>query len=352
MPQTTFHTTYSNNQYLFLRAKNGSEGGLRGVVSYRFGFQGQEVDNEIKGEGNSVNYKYRVHDPRLGRFLSIDPLAPKYPHNSPYAFSENRVIDGIELEGLEWKSNNKWSNFVSVNDLKNGYGDSWFEHYGETYESMAGNIIPEYQKKYNGNLVIDCADLQFYTLTEFAFNNKLPIYISDHTSSQKRQAYDNDNYSYIDKEGKTVSITEGDWKTLATQIMNDYTSADLYSWCSNITNTIYNPIPHKNDPEGIDNKLNLLLIRRGDMVGFKYSGSYNNHAIYSAKLLFVDHKYVFEYVVYQGNEDGGKPVTVYKQTYWVYFPFERVSYQGGTPLLGNPEPKIVRWDFDLFDKHF
>ncbi len=69
--------------------------------NYRFGFQGQEQDNEIKGEGNSVNYKYRVHDPRLGRFLSIDPLAAKYPHNSPYAFSENRLIDGIELEGLE-----------------------------------------------------------------------------------------------------------------------------------------------------------------------------------------------------------------------------------------------------------
>jgi len=34
----------------------------------------------------------------------VDPLAPKYPHNSPYAFSENRVVDGVELEGLEWDS--------------------------------------------------------------------------------------------------------------------------------------------------------------------------------------------------------------------------------------------------------
>ncbi len=41
-------------------------------------------------------------DPRVGRFLSIDPLASEYPHNSPYAFSENRVIDGVELEGLEY----------------------------------------------------------------------------------------------------------------------------------------------------------------------------------------------------------------------------------------------------------
>ncbi len=69
---------------------------------YRYSFQGQEADHEIKGEGNSINYKYRMHDPRLGRFFAVDPLAPKYPHNSPYAFSENRVIDGVELEGLEW----------------------------------------------------------------------------------------------------------------------------------------------------------------------------------------------------------------------------------------------------------
>ena len=68
---------------------------------YRYGFQGQEQDDEIKGEGNSVNYKYRMHDPRIGRFFAVDPLAPDYPHNSPYAFSENRVIDALELEGLE-----------------------------------------------------------------------------------------------------------------------------------------------------------------------------------------------------------------------------------------------------------
>jgi hypothetical protein len=33
--------------------------------------------------------------------LSIDPLSGKYPHNSPYAFSENRVLDAFELEGRE-----------------------------------------------------------------------------------------------------------------------------------------------------------------------------------------------------------------------------------------------------------
>lgn len=72
------------------------------VGQYRYGFQGQERDDEVKGEGNSINYKYRMHDPRLGRFFAVDPLFRDYPHNSVYAFSENRVIDGVELEGLEY----------------------------------------------------------------------------------------------------------------------------------------------------------------------------------------------------------------------------------------------------------
>ena len=33
--------------------------------------------------------------------MSIDPLAEKYPYNGTYNFSENRVIDGREIEGLE-----------------------------------------------------------------------------------------------------------------------------------------------------------------------------------------------------------------------------------------------------------
>ncbi len=68
---------------------------------YRYGFQAQEKDDEIKGLGNSYNYTLRIHDPRLGRFLSIDPLSKGFPYNSPYAFSENRVIDAVELEGAE-----------------------------------------------------------------------------------------------------------------------------------------------------------------------------------------------------------------------------------------------------------
>jgi len=70
---------------------------------YRFGFNGMEKDNELKGIGNSYDFTFRAYDSRLGRFMGIDPLFKQFPWNSAYAFAENRVIDGVDLEGGEFK---------------------------------------------------------------------------------------------------------------------------------------------------------------------------------------------------------------------------------------------------------
>src|SRR5690554_6748485 len=69
--------------------------------NYRNSFQGQEHHDEIRGKGNYINYKYRGHDPRIGRLdWLIDPLAKDYPYYTPYQFSGNKLIHAIELEGL------------------------------------------------------------------------------------------------------------------------------------------------------------------------------------------------------------------------------------------------------------
>ncbi|MGV0752010.1 hypothetical protein [Empedobacter brevis] len=39
--------------------------------------------------------------PDIGRFFNVDPLSEKYAYQSHYSFSENRVVDARELEGLE-----------------------------------------------------------------------------------------------------------------------------------------------------------------------------------------------------------------------------------------------------------
>ena len=69
-------------------------------VPNRWKFQGQEHVDDLGLNWDS--FKWRNHQPDIGRFFNIDPLASKYVYNSPYAFAENRVIDGRELEGLEW----------------------------------------------------------------------------------------------------------------------------------------------------------------------------------------------------------------------------------------------------------
>ena len=69
--------------------------------NYRFGFNGKENDNEIKGEGNQQNYGFRIYDPRVGRFLSTDPLTKTYPWYTPYQFAGNMPTWAIDLDGLE-----------------------------------------------------------------------------------------------------------------------------------------------------------------------------------------------------------------------------------------------------------
>jgi len=67
----------------------------------RYLFNGKEQDAEVKGAGNQYDYGFRIYDPRLGRFLSVDPLTPSYPHYTPYQFAGNNPIKFIDLDGLE-----------------------------------------------------------------------------------------------------------------------------------------------------------------------------------------------------------------------------------------------------------
>ncbi|RYZ35721.1 MAG: hypothetical protein EOP49_33245, partial [Sphingobacteriales bacterium] len=62
-------------------------------------FQNQRFDDELGLDW--VQFKWRNHDPQIGRFIEIDPLSEEYVYNSTYAFSENKVTAHIELEGLE-----------------------------------------------------------------------------------------------------------------------------------------------------------------------------------------------------------------------------------------------------------
>ena len=65
---------------------------------YPFTYQGQMLDREVGWQ----YYRYRNYDPVVGRFWQVEPLVERYAWIGGYVFSEDKVVHGRELEGLEY----------------------------------------------------------------------------------------------------------------------------------------------------------------------------------------------------------------------------------------------------------
>lgn len=70
-------------------------------MRYRFGFNGHENDNEVKGTGNHLSFGDYGYDTRLGRRWNIDPKTKKFPDVSPYSFASNSPILFVDKDGKE-----------------------------------------------------------------------------------------------------------------------------------------------------------------------------------------------------------------------------------------------------------
>ncbi|SNY99680.1 DUF6443 domain-containing protein [Flagellimonas pacifica] len=87
------------NYYPYGLEHRGYNNIIQGVKNDFKQYQSQEFTDDL---GLNIHeWKYRISDPAIGRFWQIDPLAEDYPYNSTYAFQENKMGMGVELEGLE-----------------------------------------------------------------------------------------------------------------------------------------------------------------------------------------------------------------------------------------------------------
>ncbi len=66
---------------------------------HRYGYNGKENDNEVKGDGNSIDYGARILDPRVARWMSVDQLASAYPTQSAYCFVANTPLQAVDPDG-------------------------------------------------------------------------------------------------------------------------------------------------------------------------------------------------------------------------------------------------------------
>jgi RHS repeat-associated protein len=68
--------------------------------SYRYGFNGEELMNELSGDGMAYDLGERFYDGRLGKMFSLDPLSAQYPWQSPYAYCYNNPIWIVDVKGM------------------------------------------------------------------------------------------------------------------------------------------------------------------------------------------------------------------------------------------------------------
>ncbi len=67
-------------------------------AEYRYGFNGQEKDDEIKGSGNAMTAQFWEYDTRLGVRWNRDPIT--FAWQSPYATFNNNPIYYVDPKGL------------------------------------------------------------------------------------------------------------------------------------------------------------------------------------------------------------------------------------------------------------
>lgn len=101
------------------------------------GYQGSEMDNEVKGSGNSYTTEFRQLDPRLGRWLSLDPVVQ--PWQSPYCSMDNSPIhfndvlgNVTQIEGRNKRETRKLNRIIKRGNKKS-------ETFREIYQKLSSS---------------------------------------------------------------------------------------------------------------------------------------------------------------------------------------------------------------------
>ena len=144
--------------------------------SYRYGFNGMEKDDEIKGVGNSLDFGARIYDSRLSRWLSVDPMASKFASFSPYVAMGNNPIFYIDVDGKYFTGNTKMVKKVySVVSALAEKGDSRAIEFKAQLELMDASDIEFNINKvqFNGQAA--------HGVTTFDFdNNRVVLNVNDY----------------------------------------------------------------------------------------------------------------------------------------------------------------------------
>ena len=205
-------------------------------TAYRYGFNGMEKDDELKGEGNSYDFGARMLDPRVGRWFAIDKKAYEEPAWSPYRYGFDNPLYFIDKDGnieIPLKSNavhdpktlvrvednftirNKSKQYVLadrhyVKDMTSiGHKGQWYEY---AYEANGVNKMNAEERKHN-------ADGMLATINSGFFKTRT-VGTSPHIGVDLKAPIGTDVYSFGDGKISSTGYSDGTGKFVVIEYSN------------------------------------------------------------------------------------------------------------------------------------
>jgi RHS repeat-associated protein len=168
-------------------------------TGYRYGFNGKEIDKDINSL-TAYDYGFRIYNPTIGKFLSVDPLQKQYPELTPYQFASNSPIQGVDLDGREIfhytiTSNSQGQAVLQLTKTEEltGRGNKGIKRYIVTYEDFECNI------KWDGDKVKDIT----YSQKVKTYHIGFPQYGVGYANAWKNEDFERD---YIKKSGEYINF--------------------------------------------------------------------------------------------------------------------------------------------------
>jgi RHS repeat-associated protein len=135
----------------YTQAISTGSGTLAGTgKAYRYGFNGKENDDEVKGVGNELDFGGRIYDPRVGRWLSVDPQRMASPGETPYRFGHSNPIQFKDPDGNWEEDGHFWTVYamgitlgLNKNDARSlAVQAEWYDHIVHRDNSLSLQPIP------------------------------------------------------------------------------------------------------------------------------------------------------------------------------------------------------------------
>ncbi len=160
-----------------------------------------EKVNEVSGEGNSLDFGARIYDSRLGRWMSLDLKASKYPNLTPFHFAANSPIIFVDQDGkdiwLPYINEDQWRAFKSIIETRfDGAVSVTYEEVSFTRERIEGRKKVKYteikyhvQMTFNDQFIVEKIKNENPNATADVVANKIVEY--------KKQIESSYTYNYL-----------------------------------------------------------------------------------------------------------------------------------------------------------